>query len=301
MRKLLMALIAITALAATGAAGAKTVTVTITKNGYVPKSSTISVGDAVQFTNADTVAHQISFKSTAGVTCTTNPVVVQPAQSVTCTFQSAGTYSYSDPNVKGNTFRGSIVVVAPAGGSVTLQAKPQIVVYGAKATLSGTVSNHRPGENGQVLAQPCGAPSATPVSTVTTTTGGAFSALVQPLRNGIYTVKVKKSTSNAVSIKVRPRLRLRKLAAHRYSIRVLAAQSFAGKYAIFQRYRPALARWVKVRRVLLRANATGVAPTVISSRAFKSTITHGLRVRVVLGQAQVGSCYLAGTSKVILS
>ena len=136
---------------------------------------------------------------------------------------------------------------------------------------------------------------------MTTTSGGAFSALVQPLRNTIYTVKVKNSTSKPVSVKVRPRLKLRKLAAHRYSIRVLAAQNFAGRYATFQRYRPLLRRWVKVRSVLLRANTTGVAPTVISARVFRSKITRGLRVRVVLGQAQVGACYLAGTSNAIFS
>ena len=50
MRKLL--LIAIASLAIAGAAIAKTVAVTITKNGYVPKAVTVAVGDTVQFTNS---------------------------------------------------------------------------------------------------------------------------------------------------------------------------------------------------------------------------------------------------------
>ena len=33
-----------------------------------------------------------------------------------------------------------------------------------------------------------------------------------------------------------PRLRLGRVAAHRYSLRVFAAQSFAGKFATFQRF-----------------------------------------------------------------
>jgi len=119
-------------------------------------------------------------------------------------------------------------------------------------TLSGALSTHRAGENAEILAQPCGQPSATKVAPVTTTTGGKYSAQVQPLKNTIYTVKVQNSTSKAVSVKVRPRLRLRKVAPHRYSLRVFAAQSFAGKSASFQRYSAALRRWVVIRRVVLR-------------------------------------------------
>jgi len=112
---------------------------------------------------------------------------------------------------------------------------------------------------------------------------------------------VKNTMSNAVSEKVRPKLRLRKLAAHRYSLRVFAAQSFAGKYGTFQRFNGTLGRWVKVKRVLLRANSTGVAPTVISSVTFRSTIRPLLKVRAVLPQLQVGSCYRPGRSNVIRS
>ena len=184
---------------------------------------------------------------------------------------------------------------------MTLAVKPQVAVYGRGVTLSGTLSNHKVGENVDVFGQPCGQTSATKVTTVATTTGGLFTVQVKPLQNTIYTVKVKNSTSNPVSVKVRPRLRLGKVAPHRYSLRVFAAQSFAGKSASFQRYSGSLRGWVTVRRVILRANATGVAPTVISSATFSSRIRARLRVRAVLGQLQVGSCYLAGRSNVIYS
>jgi plastocyanin len=163
-------------LAVAGVAAAKTVTVTITVNGYVPNATAIAVGDIVQFTNSDKVAHQVSFKKTAGVSCTPTPLVLQPAQSGSCIFGSAGTFGYS--NVKGNKFRGTITVTGSVagGGSLTLTVKPQIVVYGGKATLSGALANHKAGENAEILAQPCGQPSATKVATVTTTTGGVYSA-----------------------------------------------------------------------------------------------------------------------------
>jgi hypothetical protein len=277
--------------------------VTITKNGYVPRAVTIAAGDAVQFTNSDTIAHQIVFKTTTGVSCVPSPLVLQPTQSGTCTFRTAGKVAYSDPNVKGNTFRGTVTVsgVAPPANTLTLAVKPQLLVYGGKVTLAGTLSNQMVGENVEVLAAPCGQTAATKVSTVETTTGGAFTAVVQPLKNTVYTVKVKNTTSPTVAATVRPRLRLRKLAPHRYSLRVFAAASFAGKYATFQRYNGTLGRWVKVKRILLRANATGVAPTVISSVSFRSAIKPKAKGRVVLPQVQVGSCYRQGRSNVIIS
>lgn len=302
MRRFLITAGAVMALVFVGAAGAKTVTVAITKNGYVPNAVTIAVGDTVQFTNSDTVVHQVTFKSTTGVTCAPNLLVIQPAQSGTCTFASPGTFTYSDPNVKGNTFRGTVTVTGQAPAeTLTLTAKPQTLVYGGKVTLAGTLSNQKVGEHVDALATPCGQTAATKVTTVQTTTGGAYTAVVAPLKNTVYTVKVKNTSSQAVTVKVRPRLRLGKVAAHRYSLRVFAAESLAGKFGTFQRYNGTLGRWVNVKRVLLRANSTGVAPTVITAVSFRSTIPARLRVRVILPQLQVGNCYLPGSSNIIRS
>ncbi len=302
MRKFLITAAAVLSLVIVGAAGANTVTVSITENGYVPKAATMAVGDTVQFTNTDTVVHQITFKTTTGVACSPNPLVLQSAQSGTCTFGSPGTFTYSDPNVKGNTFRGTVTVTGQVPAeTLTLSAKVQALVYGGQVTLTGTLSNQKVGENVDVFATACGQTAATKVTTVQTTTGGAYIAVVKPLKNTVYTVKAKNTSSPAVTVKVRPRLRLGKVAPHRYSLRVFAARSFAGKYGTFQRYNATLGRWVYVKRVLLRANSTGIAPTVISSVSFRSTIPARLRVRVILPQLQVGSCYLPGRSNVILS
>lgn len=300
MRKMIL-LAAVTALAvAVSSAAAKTFTVTITKNGYVPNSVAIGQGDTVQFMNSDTVAHQVTFKSTAGVTCSPNPLVLQPGANGSCTFQNAGNYSYSDPNAKGNTFRGTVTVAA-APASLSLTAKPVLVIYGSPDLLAGKLSTQQTGQNVDVLAQQCGAPSATKTATVQTTTGGVYSATVKPLMNTAYTTKFKAVASSVVTVRVRPRLRLARVAPHRYTLRVFGATSFAGKYASFQRYNSTLRRWVAVRTVLLKANSTGVAPTVITAGSFRSSVPGGLRVRVTLGQAQVGSCYAPGLSNTIRS
>jgi plastocyanin len=299
MRKMILLALA-TALVAIGTAAAKTVTVTITKNGFVPKSAAIVPNDVVQFTNSDTVAHQVTFKTTTGVTCSPSPLVLQPGATGSCTFKSTGTFTYSDPNTRGNTFRGTVTVAA-ASGSLSVSAKPVLITYRSQAVLAGRLSTRQAGENVDVLAQQCGAPSATKTATVQTTKGGAYTATVKPLMKTAYTTKSTALTSSVVTVRVRPRLRLVRVAPHRYSLRVLAARSFAGKYASFQRYNGTLRRWVAVRRVLLKANSTGVAPTVVTSRSFRSSVRGGLLVRVTLGQTQVGSCYAPGLSNTIRS
>lgn len=300
MRKLiLLAAVALVAISA-GAASAKTVVVTITKNGYVPNATTIAQGDTVQFANSDTVVHQVAFKSAAGVTCTPNPLVVQPGANGACTFSTAGKYSYSDPNAKGKSFSGTITVTA-AAASLSLAAHPMVVVYGGSSTLSGVLSTQKTGESIDVLAQQCGASASTKLTAATTTTGGAYTAAVKPLMNTAYTAKDKSLSSSAVTVRVRPSMHLVKVAAHRYSLRVSAASSFAGKYASFQRYNSALRRWVVVKTVGLKASTAGIAPTVVSTATFRSTIHAKLRIRATLPQAQVGGCYAAGTSNTTVS
>jgi plastocyanin len=299
MRALPLLCVASLALFASGAtAVAKTVTVSITKNGYVPKSVSIVAEDTVTFANGDTVAHQVSFKSSTGFTCTPSPLVLQPAASGSCVFHTAGSYSYSDPNTKGNTFRGSITVTAPPD-SLTLAAKPLLLIFGGKVGGTGTVSTAKAGETVDVLAQQCGATSAQKLTTVQTTTGGVYSISVQPLMNTIYTTKLRNATSTASAVRVRPLMRLTRVAAHRYSLRVSAGQSFAGKYVSFQRYNGATKRWVAVKVIPLKASKAGVAPAVVSVASFRSTVKTGLRVRATMAQAQVGTCYAAGLSNTI--
>ena len=302
MRKILISGLSLAALIVAGAAVAKTVTVTITKNGYVPKATTIAVGDTVQFTNSDTVVHQLTFKSMTGVACTPSPLIVQPTLSGSCTFASPGTFSYDDPNTKGNTFRGTITVAGPTTAeTLTAAAKPATVIYAGKATVSGVLSTQKVGENVDVLATACGQSAANKITTVQTTTGGAYVASVQPLQNTVYTTKVKSTSSQAVAVKVQPRLQLSRVGAHRYSLRVSGGQNFAGKFGTLQRYNGVLARWVNVKRVVLRASSTGVFPTVISTSSFRSTVQARRKIRVVMPQLQVGGCYLPGRSNTILS
>jgi plastocyanin len=302
MRKLFLLLLAAGLLAAAGAAAATArtastaaTTITITKNGYKPTSVSITVGDTVVFANDDTASHTVDFKSTTGMHCSVAvPLVIAAGQSASCTFSSTGNFRFSDATGKGKNFRGTITVGKPLVSSLTVT--PKAVVYGGKSTLAGKLASGLAGQSVQVSEQACGATSSTPLTTVTTTTGGAFTFQAQPLKRTAYTLKNKNLTTTA-AVGVKPRLRLSKVRSHRYRLRVFAAESFAGKVAAFQRYRKSSKRWQRVKRVTLKTDTSGKAPTVVSSVRFRSKVR--AKVRVVLPQKQVGVCYLPGRSNVV--
>jgi plastocyanin len=303
MRKLLFLLLAAASLTAAGAAAeqarpatAATQTVTISAKGYNPTAVSIFVGDTVAFDNKDTVAHTVQYKAATGVHC---PAALQftvaAGQSASCTFTSTGKFSFSDPAHKGKSFRETVTVAtSPTSGPLTVT--PATVVYGHKTTLAGTLASQLTGQSVQIQGTECGTTTSKLLATVTTTTGGKFSYAATPLKTTAYSAKIKSSVSPEATAKVAPRLQLRKVARHRFSVQVFAAESFAGKVAVFQRYRRATKRWVKVKRVPLKANTTGVAPTVITSAKFRSRIKARQKVRVTLGQTQVGLCYAPGRS-----
>lgn len=281
-----------------GAASAATQTVTITSLGYVPNTSSIAVGDSISFVNGDLAVHEVSFNKKSGVTCSATPLVLQPAASGKCTFQNPGTYSYSDPLNKGKTYSGT-VVVSKTSPSVSLAITPGAAIYGHSETLSGTISDQRTGESVQILAQSCGQTAATAIGTATTTTGGYFVFHGKPLNKTIYSAKSKNATSNSVLAQVRPRQSLRRISPNRYSLRVYAAASFAKKYVTLQRFNSSLRRWVNVRNVTLRANSSGVAPTVVSTAVFSAALAGRQRVRTVLPQVSAGNCYLFAISNAV--
>jgi len=308
MRKPLVVLVAVLVLAAAGAAArqarpatAASQTVTISAAGYKPTAVSIAVGDSVVFANKDTVAHTVEFKQTTGLQCSAAlPLAIAAGQSAGCAFSTAGKYTFSDPAHRGGKFKGTVTVsLALTSGPLTLS--PKVVVYGGKSNLAGTLASAQSGQSVQIEGTECGSTTSKLLATVTTTTGGKFSYAAAPLKKTAYTAKLKGSTSSAATAGVQPRLHLKKTAKRHYALSVSAAQTFAGKFATFQRYRSATKRWVTVKRVLLKANTTGVAPTVVTSATFRARIKAKLRVRVILGSKQVGSCYAAGRSNTIRS
>jgi hypothetical protein len=231
--------------------------------------------------------------------------VIQPGQSSTCTFRTVTKYAVSDPNRRGSAFKGTITVNAgPPGSVLSLTATPKVVRYGGQSTLSGQLATGLPNQKIDIFAKECGAAAFTKLTTVTTTTGGAYTLTVRPRKNTTYEARFRVLLSQQVLVKVRPKVTLRKLAPRKFRVTVLAAESYAGKFVLFQRFSPLRGRWITVRSAVLRDAGTTtlpINPTSVSRAIFRAKIKPRLRVRALMTQAQAGGCYAASSSATIRS
>ena len=289
MKATLLLLVVLLALTAAPSAFGATRTVEITRSGFVPDRLTIDFGDTVTWTNKDSTQHQVvadgaAFPSSAAL---------QPNQTYTYRFPRSGNFSYRDGFAQNE--RGRIIV----RDGVSLAAAASVVRFGAAATLSGAVSNGQSGESVTVHAIACGTTTATQVGASRSGANGAWSLAVRPTLNTVYEVRWRNATSARVEVKVAPRTALVKLRTGRFSARVTAASSFAGKYVVLQRYATTRRRWVTVKRVVLRTAGAPVAGAVTTRAGFTSRLRRGTRLRLVLPQSQAGSCYTAAQSGLV--
>jgi plastocyanin len=293
MRTTIALLASLAALAVAAPAGTATHTVSITKVGFAPNNLSVAAGDAVTWTNLDTATHQVVSQD-AGF----SSPILQPSQTYTFTFTKAGRFTVVDSQSKNEKMT---VTVTAAAESVSLNGAPRVLTYGGKSALSGTLSSQASGEQLTIEQQQCGASAFSKLTTVTTTTGGAFTYAAQPLKNTAYQVRYKNATSSQLTVRVRPRITLGKIAPRRFTVRVRAADSFAGKSVAVQRFNAATRRWVLARYTVLRAGTGAVAPTVASSVTFTLKVPARTKLRVAMGSATAGSCYAASVSNAVLA
>lgn len=282
-------------------AAAATQTITVTAKGFVPMNLSIKAGDTITFSNTDTTVHEVLFKATSGFTCTVTPLVIQPDKSQSCTWSAVGTYTYSDPNQRDSTFRGTVKVAAATPvvvPTVSLAVSGDVVRYGAATTLSGKVTPTAAGTAVDILAQAFGETAFTKVSSVVTTNGGTFALDVTPEIATSYRAEYQSGTTRVVSavtsVSVRPAVGLvvRSVQGSRARLTARATSSFdyEGAFVRVQRQN-SLGGWTTMRTVTLGE---------FSSVRFAVRIPNGTtRIRVVMPSSQAGDGYLAGTSRTI--
>ena len=290
----LLGLLALAALVLTASAAPKTVAVSLTKNGFNPASATVSVGDTVTWKNDDTVSRTLVSADAPFAAQT-----LAPGATFSFTFAKAGKFRVEDPNAKKKTQM--FVTVQVPRFTVALAAPHPLVVYGNRATLSGSVSTKQANEQVTIMATPCGATNAAKVATVATTTGGLYTVLVKPLKNTSYTAKVKDVASSPVQLFAKPRLTLTKPAKGRFAVAVRGAISFSGRAVVLQRWNPTLKTWVNVKSTLLVKGPAATAPTIVSKATFRAAVKAKTRLRVSISQFQAGSCYRSNVSNVVLA
>jgi len=179
----------------------------------------------------------------------------------------------------------------PNRATLSLSASKHSLVYGSASVLSGVVSTRQPGERVTVLAERYGGTSFQSLATVTTTSGGAWSYSTKPTIRTSYRGHWKNATSSTLTVGVSPLGAFHVLTGARFSTKILAAHSFAGRFVQFQR-RSSSGHWTTLKRMRLNASSASI---------FHSLLPRGsstLRIAMSVNQAGVG--YLASFSRTIV-
>src|SRR4051812_47994325 len=288
MKKLVIILAGAVALLVSAAAIAETKALEITNAGISPKDVTVEAGSEVSWTNADQAPHGIKVDNT---TCNLS---LLPTQTSSCTFNTAGTFTYDDPTSTNPVFGGTITVGAAAQRSVTVAANRNIAIFGDSVTLSGTTSAKTAGETVTVIARPSGEPAAR--IDVTTATGGAWSLRVQPRVHTEYQVQYADALSGKLAVNVRPRITLQKVGADKFLVVVLTNKSLAGKTAQLTRFVPGTG-WAPVGDVPL----TSITRTdSIAVKTVTTFVPRGTKLRVVMSDDQTGADYIDAHSNFVV-
>jgi plastocyanin len=281
MRRLLLPIAAVLALALPAPGVAATIQIKITATGFTPKTVTINQGDTVKWTNDDKVNHQLVANNG-----TFASPIIRPGQAYPFTFNTAGKVNYHDALHPALT--GTITIKGPPP-SLTLGVASPIIVYGEQTAISGIVSNGKADEVVLILAQPFGS-SVQQIATLMTGTGGSFTYATSPTTLTSYSAKWKTTTSQTVTVQVRPKLTLSRSSATRFFARVAATPSYAGRFVYLQR-RSSFGQWVTVEKLKLGP---------LSGRIFKVPHRKGtFNYRVYMTTNQAGTGYLESWSNAV--
>jgi plastocyanin len=281
MKRLMIASLAgVAALLCATVVGAATTTVQITKNGFTPKSITVTAGDTVTWHNADSHTHQVvadngSFAS---------PALAANA-SWSYTASKSGKFAYRDAYA--TTHRGTLIVNAPPA---TLSLTPALgtVIYGSSTAVNGTVSNAVANEAVTLTSQAYGK-SVQSVASTTTTTGGTFFFGVTPTIQTTYTAHYRSSNSTPVTVNVAPRVGFGQ-SGSLFIAKVTSDLGYTGHYVIVQK-RNAVGGWYSFKRVYLGDS---------SRAAFRLKLAKGrYMLRLYLPPSQAGAGYVQGFSRLM--
>ena len=130
------------------------------------------------------------------------------------------------------------------------------------------------------------------LANVTTGSGGTWSYFAKPTIQTAYQTQWNKAASSSLKIGVHPLVTFRAITGNRFSTRVAAARSFAGKIVQLQR-RSSAGQWVTLKRLHLNTNSTAVFRAGLLP---KGTST----VRIAFSVNQAGAGYLGGISRTIV-
>jgi plastocyanin len=279
MRKLILTLIAFSALLLVGQANAATTkTVNIYGSEFSPKSVTITAGDTIKWVNRDNADHQVYGSGGRFIS-----PILKHGQSWSFTFNAAGTYTYKDelhPKLTGT------IGVKGAPPTLTLQSSVVYATFGQDSTISGIVSNHAAGEQVTIFYQPYGTPNMMQRTVVLTGAGGTYSFTISPQIQTTYEASWKGAYSSPITVQVQPKLSIGRNGG--WILHASGGHGFAGKAVQFQRLNTATGQWVTLAKVDLNSR---------SSAKVQVTLPKGMNhLRLAMSVNAAGAGFLAGFS-----
>jgi plastocyanin len=260
-------------LLAVSSAGAENETVRITNAGFSTGTLALQQGSAVTWKNDDTIDHQVA-SSAAGFTSPT----LTPTDTFSFTFSRPGTFVVTDPLAGAAPM--TIQVAAVPVATVALKVAPEVVSYGGRVSLTGTLSSRSAGQPVSITARACHGAGFVSVGTVSSGNGGSFSQNVRPQQNTVFRVRVGSATA-AAGVTVRPRLTLAKAGPGRYTLTARAPSSLVGRSATIESRQPGRSKWAVIRSVKFPSS---LAVT------FAASVSAGTKLRAEIGQGQAGPC-----------
>src|ERR1051325_9731877 len=269
MRKIFV-VIAVLAVVGIVPALAQAASIAITKTGFVPSSVTIHSGESITWTNSDAVDHQVSSTKAS----LASPVM-HSGQSYSFMFATAGNFSVTDllnKKVRAGTVS---VKTAVAAQTVSIVTSATSMSFNGSVTLSGVVSNQAANETVTIRAQSYGGNAFLKLADVKTGAGGAWTYTAHPTIRTVFDSMWGKNASAQLTVGVRPLVSIHALSGNRFSTKVLAAHSFAGKFVQLQRR--SAGRWVTLKRV--RLGSTSAAMLKASLPMGDSTLRFALSAR----------------------
>ena len=264
---------------------AQAANITITKTGFVPSSVTIHPGESITWTNSDAVDHQVT-----STKASLSSPVMHTGQTYSFMFATAGNFSVTDllnKKVKSGTVS---VKAGVAAQTVSIATSSSSTNFNGSITLSGVVSNQAANETVTIRAQSYGSTAFLKLADVKTGAGGAWTYTAHPTIRTVFDSMWGKNASTQITVGVRPLVSIHALSGNRFSTKVLAARSFAGRFVQLQRR--SAGQWVTLKRVRLGSTSAGT---------LKASLPMGnSTLRFAISVNQAGAGYLAGFSRTLL-
>jgi hypothetical protein len=205
-------------------------------------------------------------------------------------FATAGNFSVTDllnKKVKAGTVS---VKTGGAAQTVSIATSARSMSFNSSVTLSGVVSNGAANETVTIRGQSYGENAFVKLADVKTGAGGAWTYTAHPTIRTVFESTWGKNVSAQMIVGIRPLVSIHALAGNRFSTKVLAARSFAGKFVQLQRR--SAGRWMTLKRVRLGS---------MSAATFKASLPTGnSTLRFAFSVNQAGAGYLAGFSRTLV-